>query len=162
MRSWFDGPIRTELSADMRYGEQVYEIGVPFDDVNLDSPDFATQLKSAFEKRHETLYTYCLPDQEPVLVNARVATIGVHPPGAEPQSSTSTTGLTSEREIYLERWLTVPVYGFRSVAVGTEIVGPAMVESETTTVLLRDGDVATITAQGWLDISVPELPSSVA
>jgi len=35
------------------------------------------------------------------------------------------------------------------------VAGPAIVESATTTVLLRPGDRATVTPQGWLDIAVP-------
>ena len=39
----------------------------------------------AFHRRHEELYTYAMPDQEAVLVNARVAVIGVLPdPPQEP------------------------------------------------------------------------------
>ena len=38
-----------------------------------------TALKSAFERRHEALYTYSFPDQDPVLVNARAATVGQLP-----------------------------------------------------------------------------------
>src|SRR5437588_10473176 len=31
LRSWFNGPIRIEHSAEMRYGEQIFEIDVPLD-----------------------------------------------------------------------------------------------------------------------------------
>ncbi|MEM7408253.1 MAG: hydantoinase/oxoprolinase family protein, partial [Pseudomonadota bacterium] len=76
MSSWFDGSIEIQHSADMRYGEQVYEINVPFTNVDLTAPDFAEQLKAAFEIRHRELYTYALPEQAPVLVNARSAAVG--------------------------------------------------------------------------------------
>jgi N-methylhydantoinase A len=35
------------------------------------------------------------------------------------------------------------------------VAGPAIVESPTTTILLRPGDAATVTAHGWLDVAVP-------
>jgi N-methylhydantoinase A len=38
------------------------------------------------------------------------------------------------------------------LAEGQELKGPAIVESATTTVLLRAGERALVTPQGWLDI----------
>jgi N-methylhydantoinase A/oxoprolinase/acetone carboxylase beta subunit len=57
-------------------------------------------------------------------------------------------------EIYLEEWLAAPVYAFDALAPGQRIDGPAIVESAMTTVLLRPGDAAEVTSQGWLDISL--------
>ena len=71
MAEWFGGEIVSRLSAEMRYGEQIFEIDVPFSEDDLDAPDLLSRLKSAFERRHEQLYTYSLKEQEPVLVNAR-------------------------------------------------------------------------------------------
>ena len=63
-------------SADMRYGEQVFEIPVSLDDVDWDSPALANTLAERFHAAHERLYTYALRDQEAVLVNARLSVIG--------------------------------------------------------------------------------------
>src|SRR3546814_20518286 len=79
MRAWFDGEIAARRSADMRYGEQVFEIGVELGDLDLKAPEALARLKRSFEARHEELYAYHLPEQQPVLVNARVATVGVLP-----------------------------------------------------------------------------------
>src|SRR5262249_14452800 len=70
LRASFDGPARTTRSVDMRYGEQVFEIAVPLDGVDWTSADPLPQIVERFHRRHEELYTYCLPDQETVLVNA--------------------------------------------------------------------------------------------
>jgi len=156
MRGWFDGPIEIQRSADMRYGEQIHEIDVPLDGVDLDSADLPEALKAAFEQRHEALYTYSLKDQQPVLINARVATIGTLPLPADERrkADTDAPAAASERTIYLDGWRTVPALDFTALVPGQVINGPAIVESATTTVLLRNGDVATTTAQGWLDIAV--------
>ena len=156
MAGWFDGDIVSRLSADMRYGEQIFEIDVPFAEEDLDAPDLLFRLGRAFERRHEQLYTYSLEDQEPVLVNARVATVGRMPaPPSEPSASgASPAGPRGERRIYLEGWCMAPVYAFSALAAGQSIEGPAIVESDTTTVLLRPGDRATATEQRWLDIAV--------
>src|SRR5579875_398167 len=77
LRASFAGPIRTSRAADMRYGEQVFEITVPLDDVDWSRSDPLPQIVAAFHRRHEELYTYCLPDEAAVLVNARVAVTGL-------------------------------------------------------------------------------------
>ena len=75
----FSGPVRVRPSADMRYGEQVFEVGVPLDGIDFEAPDLLQRMADAFHARHEELYTYSLRDQEAVLVNARVAVIGELP-----------------------------------------------------------------------------------
>ena len=154
---WTDGPVRSRRSAEMRYGEQVYEIDVPLDEVAFDSPALAEILKRAFEARHEALYTYSLPDQDPVLINARVTTSGLLPsPPIEPEApGGGPAEPTGTRRIHLGEWREVPVYDFDRLAGSQTIPGPAIVESDTTTVLLRPGDVATTTRERWLDIRLP-------
>ena len=159
MGGWFQGEVVCRFSADMRYGEQNFEIDVPMDGIDLDAPDVLVQLKQAFEMRHEQLYTYSLKDQEPVLVNARVATVGALPvPPNEPSASgRAPAPPLTERRIYLGDsggWCPAPVYDFEALAAGQAIEGPAIIESATTTVLLRPGDLATTTEQRWLDIAV--------
>ena len=77
LRASFAGPARTTRSVDMRYGEQVFEIAVPLDDVDWAAADPLPQIVERFHRRHEALYTYSMPDQETVLVNARVAVAGI-------------------------------------------------------------------------------------
>ncbi|MBT3370124.1 MAG: hydantoinase/oxoprolinase family protein [Rhodospirillaceae bacterium] len=157
LSSWFDGAISSVRSADMRYGEQIFEIDVPLEQIDFTAPDLLDQIKAAFERRHEALYTYSLADQDPVLINARVATVGALP--ALPEEPLAATGAPrpaiGQRRIYLGDWLDAPVYDFDTLTAGQTVPGPALVVSETTNVLLRDGDLATTTPHGWLDIKVP-------
>jgi N-methylhydantoinase A len=157
LRASFDGPARAARAVDMRYGEQVFEITVPLDDVDWGAADPLPQIVERFHRRHEALYTYSMPDQEAVLVNARVAVSGIleelpqepHLPAAPPSPP------QGERRIYLDDWISSPVYAFDKLAPAQTIIGPAIIESATTTVLLRPADRATVTPQGWLDIAVP-------
>lgn len=159
MAEWFDGEITSRRFAEMRYGEQVFEIDVPLAGVDLasgDHPTVVAQLKAAFENRHDELYAYCLPDQHPVLVNARVATIGKLqqlPPEPADQAGHRVEAI-GEREIYLSDWTLASVYRFSDLVPGQVIAGPALVESDSTTVLLRPGDRATTTNERWLDIEI--------
>src|SRR5215469_8107955 len=157
LRASFDGPLRTTRSVDMRYGEQVFEIAVPLDGVDWKAVDPLPQIVERFHRRHEELYTYSLPDQETVLVNARVAVSGLlaelpHEP-ALPETPPATPG--TERQIYLEDWIFAPVYDFDALAPGETIAGPAIVEGTMTTVLLHRDERAGVTPRGWLDIAIP-------
>ena len=63
-------------------------------------------------------------------------------------------GPKTERSVYLGGWTRVPVFDFVGLAADQVVRGPAIVESDTTTVLLRDGDTGRFDARGWLDIAV--------
>jgi len=157
LRANFDGPIRTQRSVEMRYGEQIFEIAVPLDNVDWSVADPMPQIVDLFHQRHEELYTYALRDQEAVLVNARAAVIGVLPglPQEPHRPAAAPSAPRSNRRIWLGAWTEVPVYDFESLAPGQSIHGPAIVESAMTTVLMRADNAATVTPHGWLDIAVP-------
>jgi N-methylhydantoinase A len=157
LRASFDGPARVSRSADMRYGEQVFEIAVALDDIDWTATDPLPEIAARFHARHEALYTYSLPEEAAVLVNARVAVSGILPalprepelPAAPPAPP------CGERPILLDGgWVAAAVHDFEGLAPGQAIAGPALVESAMTTVLLRPGDRAVATPLGWLDIAV--------
>ena len=50
----------------------------------------------------------------------------------------------------------LPVFDFVALAPGQEVAGPAIIESDTTTVLLLDGDVAQMDGRGWVTVTLPE------
>ncbi len=156
LRASFDGPARVQRSVEMRYGEQIFEITVPLDDVDWEAADPLPQIVERFHDRHEELYTYALREQDAVLVNARASVIGVLPgvPDEPRLAERSPSNPNGERRVWLRAWTTVPVFEFDGLAPGQTIAGPAIVESAMTTVLLRPGNRATVTPHGWLDIAV--------
>lgn len=157
LRGTFDGPVRTQRSVEMRYGEQIFEISVNLDGMDWNVADPLPEIVERFHQRHEELYTYALRDQDSVLVNARVAVIGVLPdlPREPERPAGAPAPAARERRVYLDRWVNVPVYDFDTITPGQRIAGPAIIESAMTTVLLRAENTATVTAHGWLDIAVP-------
>jgi len=161
--SWFDGAIAIHRGADMRYGEQVFEIAVPLDGLDWDAPDLAAAIEAAFHQAHETLYTYALRDQDVVLVNARLSVVGRLPatPGVSAGGAAAPAAPKGRRRIFAGGWRTVPVYDFTALAADQIVAGPAIVESDTTTVLLRAGDSARYDARGWLDVAVDGSPVAV-
>jgi N-methylhydantoinase A len=157
---WFGGTVEARRAADMRYGEQVFEVGVHLDDLDWDAPGLAERVREAFHRRHEALFTYALRGEEVVLVNARLAVVGrllaasapAAPSGAAPRPAAP----RGRRRIRLEGGeAEVPVLAFAALAPDQAVPGPAIVESDTTTVLLLPGDAARMDARGWLEVAVP-------
>jgi N-methylhydantoinase A len=154
--SWFDGEVVTQRSADMRYGEQVFEIAVDLDGLDWDTIDLGERIEAAFHRAHEALYTYSLRDQDVVLVNARLSVMGRLPSVPGTRAAVRTTAAPhSRRRIWLNDWTEVPVFDFGALAVDQSLNGPVIVASDTTTVLLRAGETARFDARGWLKVDVP-------
>ena len=149
----FAGRVDVRRSVDMRYGEQTFEIQVPLDGVDVEAKDLMEQVVDHFHRRHEELYTYSAPGQDVVLVNVRAAVIGRLPAlPTEQARRVVTPAAPRSRRVYLERWMEIPVYDMDGLAEGQEVKGPAIFESATTTVLIREREHARVTAEGWLDI----------
>ena len=150
----FDGAISVRRALDMRYGEQIFEIQVDLDGVDLQVADLMDQVADRFHRRHEELYAYSASGQEVVIVNARVAVVGalpVLPAGAGAAERGSATA-AARRRVWLGDWVEVPVHRMDALAVGQEVKAPAIFESATTTVLVREGERVAVTPHGWLDI----------
>jgi N-methylhydantoinase A len=154
MGQWYSGEIAVQRSADMRYGEQVFEIAVPLDGVAMT----ADALRAAFHARHRALFTYDLPEEEVVLVTARAAALGRLPSqaGKARPGGTPATPITTRRIRLEAGTVEAPVHRFEALAPGQVLRGPGIVESSTTTILLLPGDTATMDARGWLDISLED------
>jgi len=150
----FEGRVTVRRALDMRYGEQIFEIPVPLDGVDLAAPDLLARAAEAFHRRHEALYAYSAPGQEVVIVNARVAVVGELPvlPAAADAAGRRAAPAAGRRRVWVGGWREVPVWKMDALPAGHEAKGPAVFESATTTVLVREGERVTVTPHGWLDI----------
>ncbi len=165
LRSWFDGPIGIERSAEMRYGEQIFEVDVALSDVDLADPKLIETIEQRFHRRHQELYTYSSPGQEVVFVNARVAAVGSVASEMAPAMQIDADRAchpSGKRQVYMGVWRDVPVYALDRLEPGHTIVGPAVVEAETTTVLAGPGDVIRVNGLGWIEIELSTVPRSTA
>ena len=156
LRSWFKGPVSIERSAEMRYGEQIFEIDVSLNDLDWNAADLVDQIEDRFHRRHEELYTYASRGQEVVFVNARVAAVGEVSQRDQDKRGRVVGGVPprSKRQACFGGWRDVPVYALDSLQPGHSLTGPAIIEAETTTVLVDTGDRVTVNALGWLDIAL--------
>jgi N-methylhydantoinase A len=157
LRSCFGGPMTIERSAEMRYGEQIFEIDVPLDNLDWNVDSLVDEIEGRFHRRHEELYTYASRDQEVVFVNARVAAIGDvsqrgEGVGMEPSGAVCSPRTT--RQAFFGEWRDTAVYSLDALQPGHAFMGPAIVEAETTTVIVDAGDRITVNALGWLDIAL--------
>ena len=156
LKEAFDGDVSISRSADMRYGEQIYEVDVSLDDVDFSDDDLMKSISDRFHKRHEELFTYSLPDQDAVLVNGRLAAIGALPdlPQEPKTEARAESGHRTTRKIFLAGWVDAPVFNLEELVPSQKIEGPAIIESSTTTVVLRSDDKAEVTDNLWLNILV--------
>lgn len=161
--AWPPERLRFELSADMRYGEQIYEVQVSLDGLDIASGSLIDALKQRFHRRHEELYTYASPDQEVVLVNVRAAAIGevLRPGVGESRPAAGAAGAPAgRRRALIGRWRDVPVHRHAELSVGQRIAGPSIIVAETTTVVVGERDTAFVEGNGWLTIDVAPAASA--
>jgi N-methylhydantoinase A len=157
LRSWFGGPVTIERSAEMRYGEQIFEIDVALNDLNWNSAGLVDQIEERFHRRHEELYTYSSHGQEVVFVNARVAAIGQvasRSQDVRPASASAACVPRTTRQAFFGKWCEVPVYSLGCLSPGQSLEGAAIIEAETTTIVVNAGDRLTVNRFGWLEIEL--------
>ena len=166
--AWFDGEHappegrNVQLVVDARYVGQNFELAVPIaDGVDLsasDVPDTAA-LNRAFHEAHEQAYGYA-SDTDPVeIVNVRLsASARLHrfedkPPvtgdAGEPQ-------VRDTRSVYFdaENPVDTRIYDRAEMRPGQFVEGPAILEQMDTTTPVYPGDVAEMTADGHLIITI--------
>ena len=151
-----DEAVEIQYSADMRYLDQIYEVTVSLPNPDLSDSEFLGQLTSNFHRRYQDLYSYAQQDQEVRLITLRVAAVGKLPRIAQLDRTDAgaVASPTGSRRVYLGQWHDAPTYAADSLPAGTEIAGPAVLESEFTTVLVWPGDRATVDSMGGVELLV--------
>ena len=153
-----DEAVEIQYSADMRYLDQIYEVTVPLPDVGQSDAEFLRQLTSNFHSRYQELYSYAQQDQEVRLITLRVAAVGKLPRIAQDDrvSHRAAVDPSGSRQVYMGQWHVAPTYAVDSLSPGAAIEGPAVLESEFTTVLVWPGDHATVDAMGGIELRVAQ------
>ena len=153
-----DEAVEIQYSADMRYLDQIYEVTVPVPDPGQSDSEFLAQLTSNFHRRYQELYSYNQQDQEVRLITLRVAAVGKLPRIAQLDRTGegNAASPTGSRRVYMGEWHDASTYAADSLPAGAEIDGPAILESEFTTVLVWPGDHARVDAMGGIEMSVEQ------
>ncbi|MGH2872652.1 MAG: hydantoinase/oxoprolinase family protein, partial [Solirubrobacteraceae bacterium] len=145
------------LSADMRYVGQVHELPIPV--ASLDGEVTAQTLAeavAAFHQLHERFYTFELSDTPVEIVTLRQQLVGTGSAIEWPRLALSDHACATSvtRKLWVPNLLgefapaEALVYDARRVAVGQKLRGPAVIEEQTTTIVLFDGDTAYLSDQG--------------
>lgn len=152
-----DGDIATRFTADMRYLDQIYEVNVTVPDLATGDDEIRRAWASLFHERYQTLYSYHQLDQEIRLVTLR-ATVTCKLPSvklpAREQGDRTAKARKGTRRVYMGTWVEASVYAAGDLAPGTVIVGPAIVESDFTTVLVEAGDRLEFDPYGGMVLAV--------
>lgn len=158
-----------ERQVDTRYQGQVYELTVPVPARERFEPADVAEVAAGFHEEHRRQFTYSRPEMPVEFLHWRVVASGRIPlaqaPAAEPQEQVVVeTGL---REAYVpERggMAALAVVQADALKPGAVVEGPAVIESDTTTVLLNPGDRLTVKHDGTLviDVERPEGAGALA
>ena len=150
--------VEITCSADMRYLDQIYEVTVPLPDPTGPDSEFVARLTANFHRRYEELYSYNQQDQEVRLVTLRATATGklarIAP--LDRSAEGTTAGPMANRRVYLGEWQDAPIYAADSLPAGAEIGGPAILETDFTTILVWPGDTAAVDAMGSVELRVTQ------
>lgn len=135
----FSDQVEIEQSLDMRYKGQSYELNIPY------SVDFI----SAYHNAHDTEYGYSYPDKPIEIVNLRVRAIGKVPQISLPPMNETVNESIPEAIKHTSIEFSygsalVPVYDFSRFLPGNSLVGPALIVSADTTILIDRNDVLNV------------------
>jgi N-methylhydantoinase A len=141
-----------ELSADLRYAAQAYELNVPIAWTGLDQATLEGAVET-FHEAHQRSYGYCRRHDVVELVNIRVVALGRLPAVAGSCVAPVPEGdaFLGKRPIYLDgEWLEAVIYRREGLEVGTTIAGPAVIEQLDATTVLFAGQRAAVDRHGNL------------
>jgi N-methylhydantoinase A len=140
-----------QRQADMRYLGQSHEIRVPLASTGCD----LAALKQSYEAQYQEIYGYLNELADIQLVSLRLSALGstIKPQlkTEEPSSLAITDCLKSERKAYFKEandYLLVPVYNGGLLTYGHQLVGPAIIELDDTTIVIRPQQILTIDNHG--------------
>ncbi len=145
---------RFDLTADVRYFGQAFEVRVPVPDGDLDQAAL-DEVAARFHAEHRALYGYDFsgdPDQQVEWVNLRVSGVGpIRRPDilAEEVTTGATAPERGRRPVCFdarEGYLDTPVLWRPDLEPGTVLSGPAIIEEFGSTVPLHPGFTARVDA----------------
>lgn len=157
--------LRVVRRAYMRYVGQGHEVLVDLPATPLDSQAGAA-LRQRFEARYLALYGRVIPDAQIEAVTWTVTLIGatapVHPLPGRPAGTAAVpaTGGRGTRQLLADdggSYRDVPVFWRPQLQEGEHFQGPALLDDESTTLLLPEGHTARVVAQRYVMIDQDEV-----
>jgi N-methylhydantoinase A len=146
--------VEVRRSADLRYAGQNYELEVSLPDGDLDD-DRWQELLARFAAEHDRQYGFSLPGEAVELINLRVTALRPEAPARLAPAAGGAAG-PATREVWLDAGGPVdcPIHRRDSLAPGTELEGPAVIEEPDSTTLLFAGDRLVVHESGVLVLTI--------
>jgi N-methylhydantoinase A len=145
--------IQIKRSLDMRYVGQVHECTVDIGTFEINARTI-DQVKDAFHKRHEELYTYSERHNPVEVVNIESTVYGLIDKPKAPKlgkGASADKALKGHRKAIFSadgKQVKTPVYDGGKLGAGASIKGPAIIEEVTTTIVIEPGWTAKLDASG--------------
>jgi N-methylhydantoinase A len=154
---------RYEYAFQARYKYQSWEIDVSFEPTGglLREADLPT-LVDAFHQMHERIYTIKEEDDEVEFTTWTVRAIGANQTNvqhSETDAITAELPMRGSRAVFMgatRAFQDLPVYDGTAPVTGAVVRGPALIDSDTTTILLLAGHRADIDARGNFCVETEE------
>jgi N-methylhydantoinase A len=140
------------LFADLRYRGQAFELTVPWSDVSLDDAG-VVEVRLRFHDLHAQRFSYANPDDPVELVTLRLTAIGrmARPRLSTDEPSFARKAPTGTRNVHVNgRWEDVATWRRDAIGASSDIVGPAIVEEDYTTIYVAPGWALTLGRDGHL------------
>ncbi len=156
------GRIELVRSADLKVAGQTYELSLPLDGcAPLDERAIANLIDS-FSRLYRSRYAFFFEGEPIEIVNVRVAALGRNPPlvlerfeaaGTSPEAARK-----GERPVYFEgrSFTATALYERARLRPGAIVEGPALVEDETSSVLVPPGTRARVLRDLGLSVALGE------
>lgn len=133
--------------ADVRYAGQAWDLQIHVPIKLNGEADFET-LRKEFEEEHYKTYHYILEDEEVTIVNLRLSAIGILPKlelKEYPLEPSEKEAFKGTREVYFDRKkYDTSIYDRDKLNPGSDVMGPAIIEEYSSTVVVLPGDHARI------------------
>jgi len=126
------------LSADMRYHGQAFELSVPWGDIRPDS-EALNIITERFHELHQRRFSYANRRDGVEIVTLRASAIGRMPRCESVRGIRGSGGESMQtRSVFIAgAWRDITIC--RAGALGAEILGPAIIEEEYTTIFVAEG-----------------------
>jgi N-methylhydantoinase A len=148
-----------ELYLDLRYRGQEFTLRTPASDTELKQDGGLEKVRQRFDELHALRFGHSAEGSAVEVVNLRVVGIGrrerfsptlaEHEGGVDVTTRRVVSGVGSHSKV--SDWR---VYQREQLPVGYQVTGPAVIEEYASTLVIDEGDVATVSDDGALDIQI--------
>ena len=151
-----DADIGIERSMDLRYVGQVHECTVELGSMEISAATFP-EIRARLDRLHKQLFTYDEPESLAEVVNIESTVFGrvpkLNPPRYAEGGADASAAKDHERDVVFAfdggiRRVPTPIYDGAKMLAGNVVTGPAVIEEETTSIVVEPGWVAKLDPYG--------------